>query len=380
MSTTAIDYEALARQAGAVSSQPAGVDYAALAKQAGAVNSQPPLPPSPQAEIMGSTGFENLREPVTANKSDVDRSNKTLFGGAVGTLAALPLGLVGGWPLAARMLASGGVGAAVGGATEAMSPNPSLKDLVAGAGIGAGTYAGAELALPPLFRLAGAGTKYLRSLFRDVPAAPELAAAETAAPAAAQSAAPRPSPPSGDVTRFPAVSGGATPPLPTGAVSPPPAAPAGTTLSESMINKLGIFDPPPPALLTKAIKPLASNTGWNGALSQALPQLKAAEADLGRPIGGLDDALEAAGIAKKKLWALYSQKLEAASNAGAIDSSKYISVEQAKTIDGNQIADAMERSIDARMPIFVPTTNPDQLRCVATSAKLNPMSVVSCST
>jgi hypothetical protein len=36
-----IDYEALAKQAGAVSSKPAGVDYAALAKQAGAVDSQP---------------------------------------------------------------------------------------------------------------------------------------------------------------------------------------------------------------------------------------------------------------------------------------------------------------------------------------------------
>lgn len=35
-----VDYEALAKQAGATSSKPAGVDYAALAKQAGAVSSQ----------------------------------------------------------------------------------------------------------------------------------------------------------------------------------------------------------------------------------------------------------------------------------------------------------------------------------------------------
>jgi hypothetical protein len=38
-----IDYDALAKQAGAISSTPAGgTDYAALAKQAGAINSQPP--------------------------------------------------------------------------------------------------------------------------------------------------------------------------------------------------------------------------------------------------------------------------------------------------------------------------------------------------
>jgi hypothetical protein len=110
----------------------------------------------------------------------------------------------------------------------------------------------------------------------------------------------------------------------------------------------GIVDPPPPALLTKAIKPLASNTGWNKALTEALPQMKAAEAELGAPIAGVDDALEATALAKKKLWALYSQKLEAAGNAGAIAPGKYISIEQAKSIDGNQIADAMEAAIDAR--------------------------------
>jgi hypothetical protein len=43
------DYEALAKQAGAISSKPAGggVDYAALAKQAGATNSQPPAEQAP---------------------------------------------------------------------------------------------------------------------------------------------------------------------------------------------------------------------------------------------------------------------------------------------------------------------------------------------
>jgi hypothetical protein len=48
--TQTIDYDALAKQAGAINSQPAqqsgNVDYAALAKQAGAVSSQPPKTPA----------------------------------------------------------------------------------------------------------------------------------------------------------------------------------------------------------------------------------------------------------------------------------------------------------------------------------------------
>jgi len=41
MATPTIDYDALAKKAGAISSQPAAVDYSALAKQAGAISSTP---------------------------------------------------------------------------------------------------------------------------------------------------------------------------------------------------------------------------------------------------------------------------------------------------------------------------------------------------
>lgn len=51
-----IDYEALAKQSGAISSKPATVDYAALAKQAGATDSQPP----PDQR----TQFERERDPA----------------------------------------------------------------------------------------------------------------------------------------------------------------------------------------------------------------------------------------------------------------------------------------------------------------------------
>src|SRR5579859_3930156 len=50
-----IDYAALAKQAGAIKSQPAGdVDYAALAKQAGAVGSQ--APPYPEGSYQARKG------------------------------------------------------------------------------------------------------------------------------------------------------------------------------------------------------------------------------------------------------------------------------------------------------------------------------------
>jgi hypothetical protein len=57
MSTATVDYDALAKQAGAVSSQPATVDYDALAKQSGAISSEAPeqqqaAQPEPQNDYL----------------------------------------------------------------------------------------------------------------------------------------------------------------------------------------------------------------------------------------------------------------------------------------------------------------------------------------
>lgn len=49
--TATIDYEALAKQAGAVKSAPAKIDYAALAKQAGAISSDVPDTPPPPSTL-----------------------------------------------------------------------------------------------------------------------------------------------------------------------------------------------------------------------------------------------------------------------------------------------------------------------------------------
>ena len=62
-----IDYEALAKKYGAVSSQPAQIDYEALAKQYGAISSEPPPPgwtpvdepaAQPEPDYPPVTGFE----------------------------------------------------------------------------------------------------------------------------------------------------------------------------------------------------------------------------------------------------------------------------------------------------------------------------------
>lgn len=59
MSTQAIDYDALAKQAGAVSSQPAGApDYDALAKQAGAISSTPAATAPPEPKNFGNTTLD----------------------------------------------------------------------------------------------------------------------------------------------------------------------------------------------------------------------------------------------------------------------------------------------------------------------------------
>jgi hypothetical protein len=123
---------------------------------------------------------------------------------------------------------------------------------------------------------------------------------------------------------------------------------AGATPDGDFISRtLGVTDPPPNQLLTKAIKPIASNTGWDSAIAKAAPDMKAAEADLGHPISGVDDALNAVSVAKKGIWKQYADKLKSA-GTGMGDE------ETGATIDGNEIADAMTKSIDKRTALQDP--------------------------
>ena len=102
-----------------------------------------------------------------------------------------------------------------------------------------------------------------------------------------------------------------------------------------------LIDGPPESLLTRAIKPGKNNVNWNSNLQTALPLMKSAEQTLGRPVAGIDDALAAAGTAKKQIWQQYQARLGPANQMGA-------------TIDGNQIADAMMSSIDKRTALQNP--------------------------
>lgn len=134
--------------------------------------------------------------------------------------------------------------------------------------------------------------------------------------------------------------------------TPAPSASTSATVVESsgpgtIAKTLGIVDPPPNQLLTKAIKPLASNTGWDAAIAKAAPDMKAVETDLGHPITSVDDALSAAGVAKKALWKQYAAKLKSAS-APQVGNDLSETAGSSPSIDGNEIANAMMKSIDAR--------------------------------
>ncbi len=108
-----------------------------------------------------------------------------------------------------------------------------------------------------------------------------------------------------------------------------------------------LVDGPPESLLTRAVKPGKNNVGWNADVQTAIPLMKSAEQTIGRPIAGVDDALEAAQTAKKAIWQQYQQRLSPANQMGAM-------------VDGNQIADAMVNSIDKRTAI----QNPDLVQKV----------------
>lgn len=104
-------------------------------------------------------------------------------------------------------------------------------------------------------------------------------------------------------------------------------------IMEALKTKLG---GPPEQMLTSAIKPGKNNLKWPSDIQTAIPQMKAAEADLGHPIQTIDDALDATALAKQKIWTQYKQFLGQTSQNGAV-------------INGNQIADAMMDTIGPRM-------------------------------
>jgi hypothetical protein len=116
--------------------------------------------------------------------------------------------------------------------------------------------------------------------------------------------------------------------------------------AEAVAKKVPILknfvDGPPEDLMTRAVKPNKNNVGWTKAVTEALPaNLKPAEAEFGRPVQNIDDALEVTAIAKKNAWKQYQAHQAPGVAMGA-------------TIDGNSIADAMVSSIDKRTALQNP--------------------------
>lgn len=269
-----------------------------------------------------STGPEGSMPDARLMSPESQRS-ATKGGIAFGSM--IPLAFVPeSWPLIGKVGAATAVGAATGAAQTAVDPHPSGRDLLTNMGKQGALYGGSELSGGLLSK----AFTFLRSL-RGVSQAANASEAEAAA--AATQKAPVPEAP----TKPPTLSDMRSKSAVTSATAPAPSPtvkPAGDIIGE----RLGILDKDPHSLITSALKPGTNNAKWSADMAKAFPDLKTAEAELGRPIKTFQDGREAAKIAKTSLWDQFTKKLTAAGQSWG------------GSIDGNTVADAMMKSIDAR--------------------------------
>lgn len=94
-------------------------------------------------------------------------------------------------------------------------------------------------------------------------------------------------------------------------------------------------------MIKQAIKPRATNTRWDANIDRALPEVKASEAVLGKPIESVDELLEATTIAKKRVRAQYDEMAGPRREMGS-------------TVDLSPVAVAMERSIPKKLQLERP--------------------------
>ena len=102
----------------------------------------------------------------------------------------------------------------------------------------------------------------------------------------------------------------------------------------AVVDRLERVDPN--TAFTKAVKPASTNVHFDEVLNRALPELKVTEAELGRPIAGVDDALEATKLAKQRVWKQYEAQAGPAKEMGS-------------RVDGRPIAAAMRASVPAKV-------------------------------
>lgn len=89
----------------------------------------------------------------------------------------------------------------------------------------------------------------------------------------------------------------------------------------------------PKAMLVQALKPAASNTGFTSALDRALPEIKASEVNIGKPVETANEMMAAVKDAKQRVWSQYEAIAGPRANSMA---------------DGTPVADAMVQSIPKR--------------------------------
>lgn len=105
------------------------------------------------------------------------------------------------------------------------------------------------------------------------------------------------------------------------------------------------------SMIVQGLKPANRQVNFERALDQAIPEIKAAESVIGRPIKGLDDLLEATKAAKKRLMDQYRAMSGGKQAIGA-------------QIDGTPVADAMVKSIPSKLKL----ENPAKAKALAEQA------------
>lgn len=109
------------------------------------------------------------------------------------------------------------------------------------------------------------------------------------------------------------------------------------------------FSRDPKDLMTRGIKPAATNTNFATNLDRSLPELKATEAELGRPIENLADLQEGIQAAKKRVWGQY----RGVRDQPTIDPYTKQPIAGASPgeahVDMSPVADAMEATVSSKL-------------------------------
>jgi len=106
----------------------------------------------------------------------------------------------------------------------------------------------------------------------------------------------------------------------------------------------------PEKAMMKAIKPYVRKTDFYENLNRSMPELKASEAELGRPIKTIDDVLDGVKVAKKRVWGQYEaikgpqagKEVSLANVADAMESS----VSKKALLENPKLADAIKEQAD----------------------------------